>query len=254
MPVKTCSSCGYVIIESSRPCPSCEAISYSGSSYDYDAFISFKYRDKDGTLTEDGVIAAQLYEYLKNKGLRVFLSVRELDSLGKSRQTDVIDVDRALETSRVLIAVGCSRENLESEWVRYEWDSFLNDIRSDFKQNCEVYVLYRGMEIADLPRALRHQPAFNADDKGAFDKVYKFIQNDFALERERELEQSFIADSPTFMEKFAGIVKAVFVAFSIALLFFTFHFVGWLIQSSRIYHHRDAVRQQSQAGQYENAP
>ena len=70
-----------------------------------------------------------------------------------------------------------SGENLESEWVRYEWSSFLNDMRGGFKLNSEVYVLYRGMKIADLPRALRQQQAFNAGDSESFDKICNFIQN-----------------------------------------------------------------------------
>ena len=144
-------------------------------SYNYDVFISFKNSDKDGNSTKESVLAAQLYEYLINKGLRVFFSTQELEFLGKSQYTEVID--KALETSHFLIAIGCSRENFESEWVRYEWSSFLNDIRSGFKSNAEAYVLYQEMKIADLPRALRQQQSFNVDDGNAFEKINNFIQN-----------------------------------------------------------------------------
>ena len=154
------------------------------SNYDYDVFISYKSCDKEGYPTEDSRIAAQLCEYLKSKGLRVFFSVREQEFPGTNQYSDA--VDKALDTSRFLIAVGCSRENLESDQVQYEWSSFLNDIRSDFKRNGEVFVVYRGMKIADLPLALRQQQAFSMDEgenlvsNAAFAKVYNFIRNALA--------------------------------------------------------------------------
>ena len=219
MPVMACSSCGYVVDDPSQPCPLCETILApesshvitpsdsesspveetpnvaspteaaaddserargAGRNYDYDVFISFKNSDKDGNRTEESFIATQLYEYLKSRGLRVFFSVRELEFLGKSRYTDVIDIDKALETSRALIAVGCSRENLEAKWVRHEWSSFLNEIRSGLKPNGEGYVVYKGMKVADLPRALRQQQAFNVDAGDAFARVCNFIQRALA--------------------------------------------------------------------------
>ncbi|MCL2010248.1 MAG: toll/interleukin-1 receptor domain-containing protein [Synergistaceae bacterium] len=193
MPVKTCSSCGNMIIDPSLHCTTCGAIPEASNvvppemaadvslaargtdrNYQYDVFICFKNSDQDGKATEDSGIATRLHDYLQSRRLRVFLSVRELEFLGKSQYTNVID--KALETSQFMIVVGCSRENLESEWVRYEWSSFLNDIRSGFKQNTEVYVLYRGMEFADLPRALRQKQAFDVDEDDAFRKVCSVIQ------------------------------------------------------------------------------
>ena len=249
MSVKTCSSCGNLILKPSQPCFSCGALAdpetyvapppetETGDSsmardadrnYQYDVFISFKNSDKDGNSTEDSVIATKIYEYLKGKGLRVFLSVRELEFLGKSQYTDVID--NALETSRFLIAVGCSRENLDSEWVRYEWSSFLNDIRSGFMQNKEVYVLYRGMKIADLPRSLRQQQAFNADEEDACERVCNFIQSAMI-----HYEYAHSLPTPTArpVNKAAEKSKNRIPAAAIALFLFVLLAGGW-IYSMRI--------------------
>ena len=88
----------------------------------YDVFISFKHSDANNNKTKDFMIAKDLYEFLKEKGLRVFFSPSELEFLGRSHFARAIDA--ALDSSRFLIAVGCSKENFESQWVEYEWDAF----------------------------------------------------------------------------------------------------------------------------------
>ena len=101
----------------------------------YDVFISFKNSDSMGMKTKDSELAEQCYHYLRSKGVRVFLSTEELEFIGKAQYSQVID--HALDSSRFLIAVGCSPEHINSRWVRYEWESFLNDIRSGIKSEAE---------------------------------------------------------------------------------------------------------------------
>jgi len=142
---------------------------------DYDVFISFKNSDENGRQTIESVTAKRLYDFLKAQGLRVFFSNVELEFSGKAQYTKAID--EALDSSQFLIAVGSSYDNLNSQWVRYEWESFLNDIRSGIKPDAEVYVVCEGMKIHELPRALRQQQAFFADEPGSFEKLCNFIKN-----------------------------------------------------------------------------
>jgi len=141
----------------------------------YDVFISFKNSDDNGNKTKDSIIAKKLYNYLTDKGLRVFFSETELEFLGMAQYTPVID--DSLDSSRFLIAVGCSHDNLNARWVRYEWESFLNDIRSGIKKDAEVFVLYQDMTTKEMPRALRQQQAFDANDENSYSKLYNFIIN-----------------------------------------------------------------------------
>ena len=157
----------------------------------YDVFISFKNSDENGNATKDSAIAQKLYDYLSGKGLRVFFSNVELEFLGKAQYTEVID--DALDSSRFLIAVGCSRDNLSSQWVRYEWSGFLNDIRSNIKPNAEVFVLYADMTIGELPRALRQQQAFDAGDGDAMEKLYRFIKNAMRIKEDSRAEEKLPA-------------------------------------------------------------
>ena len=94
----------------------------------YDVFISFKNLDERGVPTRDAQLANEVYNFLRSKGLSVFISTVTLESLGVSNYKKAID--DALDAASIMVAVGTSTENLNSEWVRYEWDGFDNDILS----------------------------------------------------------------------------------------------------------------------------
>jgi hypothetical protein len=80
------------------------------------------------------------------------------------------------------VAVGTSIDNLTSEWVRYEWDSFYNDILSRRKPRGRVFsYISSNVDINFLPRTLRenqtivHQP-------GALSVLSNFIVNALAVQ------------------------------------------------------------------------
>ena len=128
----------------------------------YDVFLSFKNLGPDGKPTRDSVLAEDIYQYLFARKLSVFLSTFELEAQGVSAYKKAIDA--ALDASRVVIAVGTSTENLESEWVRYEWDGFFNDIISGVKPDGRVFSYIDGVEFKSLPRALRQSQAITQRD------------------------------------------------------------------------------------------
>ncbi len=145
---------------------------------DYEVFISFKNLLPDGTPTRDSVLAREVYDYLSEKGFSVFLSNVSLERLGISAYKKAID--DALDVAQILVAVGTSRENLEWRWVRYEWDSFFNDILSGVKPSARVFGYVEGVRVLDLPRSLRQAQTFIHDD-GAMEALSNFIAN--ALEK-----------------------------------------------------------------------
>ena len=139
----------------------------------YDVFISFKNSDGQENKTKDYAIAKDLYEFLKSKGVSVFFSPSELERLGQTDYSKAID--DALEQSSFLIAVGCSEKNLNSRWVRYEWSSFSNEIKSGRKSGAEVFVVFSDMKINELPFSLRQQQAFNVNESDSFEKLFNFM-------------------------------------------------------------------------------
>jgi|SRR6516225_5872889 len=137
-----------------------------------DVFISCKNLDEHGVQTRDAQLAAEVYDFLTGKGLSVFLSTFTLEQLGVSAYKNAID--QALDSASVLVAIGTSTDHLNSEWVRYEWDSSYSDILSGVKPNGKVFTYIEGMTTAALPRALRQtQTFFHLSE--SLQKLFNFI-------------------------------------------------------------------------------
>lgn len=119
----------------------------------WDVFISHKRTDGKQSLVRDVELAREVYDRLTADGLRTFLSSLSLQELGVADYKH--EIDRALDQSETLVAVGTSVEHLDSRWVRYEWDSFYNDILSGIKPHGRVFVYVDEVEPRLLPRALR---------------------------------------------------------------------------------------------------
>jgi hypothetical protein len=140
----------------------------------YDVFISAKNLNLDGKRTKDSLMAEQLHNFLTDKGFRVFWSNISLEKLGIAAYKEAID--NALDCAKILVTVGTSKENLESRWVKYEWDSFFNDILSGVKPEGRVFVYIINIKIQDLPRALRQTQCFEHEPE-AFNRISRFIGN-----------------------------------------------------------------------------
>jgi hypothetical protein len=124
----------------------------------WDVFIATKLSEADGAPSRDLSIAENIYASLSERGVRVFFSPRSLELTGVSAFKAAID--DALEQSDVLIVIGTSLVHLESRWVRYEWESFHNEILSGNKPTARIFVLVEGLQPKDLPRSLRQVQAF----------------------------------------------------------------------------------------------
>ncbi len=130
----------------------------------YQVFISFKNLDAGGNPTRDSRIAAELYHKLKACGINVFFSNEEVQRRCRPDYGDLID--EALESARILMLVGTSAEYIDSRWVRYEWNSFKNEINSGRKDGYIIPVL-EGVSVGELPFALRHGQVYSSDDMNA---------------------------------------------------------------------------------------
>ena len=141
---------------------------------DPQAFISFKNLDPNGKPTRDSQLAQEVHDFLVAQGLRVFFSNVSLEKLGVAAYKKAID--SALDSAKVLIAVGTSGEHLDSQWVRYEWDSFLNDILSGVKPEGRIFGYVENTAISSLPRALRQSQVFE-HGPGAMERLFNFVAN-----------------------------------------------------------------------------
>ena len=160
------------------------------TTQDIQVFISVKHLDTDGKPTRESLIARELYAELEAKGLISFLSLISLEAMGTAEYKG--SIDDALDHADVLVAVGASPENLASRWVRYEWDSFFNDIISGVKPDGKVFSLISGFEPTRLPRALRQNQTFEYE-QGGIEYLCNFLTN--ALELKQAIHERDEADS-----------------------------------------------------------
>lgn len=148
-------------------------------SSEYNLFLSFKNLGFDGMPTRDASLAKEVFDYLSANGLCVFSSSVSLEQLGVAGYKRAID--EALESAQVLVAVGTSLEHLDSQWVRYEWDSFFNDILSGRKPKGRVFSYVSGVNVNGLPRTLRQNQAI-VHQPGSLGLLYNFIANALAIQ------------------------------------------------------------------------
>ena len=138
----------------------------------HDVFISSKTLNEEGLPTRDSEIANEIFNFLSQQGLSVFLSTVSLETLGSSAYKKAIDA--ALDSAAVLVAIGTSADHINSTWVNYEWDSFFNDILSGIKPNGRVFTYIEGFDPKALPRALRQTQAFT-HSADSLQRLFNFI-------------------------------------------------------------------------------
>ena len=98
----------------------------------YDVFISYKRTNPDGSRTIDSQLAMKLFLFLKEKGIRAFFAEETLRNVGGEKYEPYIFA--ALNSARVMVLVGSSKENIEATWVKNEWRRFLHLSQEDPKK------------------------------------------------------------------------------------------------------------------------
>ena len=122
-------------------------ISVSKKEKPFDIFISYKETNSDGSRTKDSIEAQKLYEKLTEQGYKVFFSRITLEDKAGTQYEPYIYA--ALSSSKVMLTVCSSRDNIESAWVKNEWSRFLTLRQKDSGKT--LIPLYFDMPKSDLP-------------------------------------------------------------------------------------------------------
>ena len=120
----------------------------------YNVFISCK--------SEDYSFAQPIHDFLIANGLKVFFADAELKEKAESQYADVID--EALDATKHLIVVATSIEHIKSKWVKYEWSTFSNDLKSNYRDGNLITILSPTITPRMLPASLRHMQSFTVDN------------------------------------------------------------------------------------------
>jgi hypothetical protein len=147
-----------------------------GLKAEFQLFISYK--------SEDERIAFWLWDYLTQKGIKVFCSGKTIPEMGESDYSRVIDL--ALEKSKILVILASDEKYFTSGWVDYEWKSFFNELRSGRKPGGKIFTFTKNVDLRNLPYGLRNtfqNIPLSDSMKDSFDNLYQYIEASFLKEK-----------------------------------------------------------------------
>lgn len=145
-------------------------LSVSRNEKPYDVFICYKEKtDESGMRTHDSVLAQDVYDALTANGLKVFFSRISLeDKLGRQYEPYIF---AALNSAKVMLAIGTKYEYFQAAWVKNEWSRFL---RLAAKDRSKVLIpCFCDMDPCDLPDEFK---GLQAQDLGKLGAVQDLVR------------------------------------------------------------------------------
>ncbi len=118
----------------------------------FDVFICYKETDPLGNRTRDSVYAQDIYTALTKEGYKVFFSRITLeDKLGSAYEPYIF---AALNSAKVMLVVGTSKENFEAVWVKNEWSRFVSLIKSGKEKT--LIPVYKDISPYEMPEEFQY--------------------------------------------------------------------------------------------------
>lgn len=117
--------------------------------------------------------AEQIYHFLVNNGLRVFLSKVSLPEMGIADYSEKID--EALDEAEHMIVVASRAKHLNASYVKAEWRFFINEKRSGRKPGNIITVAASDIQPRDLPPSLRNYEMIPLAPQ-YFDKILLYVR------------------------------------------------------------------------------
>ena len=156
-------------------------IEVSAKEDPYDIFICYKETDKKGDRTVDSLIAQDIYDTLTEKGYRVFFSRITLeDKLGVAYEPYIF---AALNSAKVMLAIGTDYENYNAVWVKNEWSRFLKLMEKDKRKH--LIPCYKDIDAYDIPKEFKHLQAQDMGKVGAMQDLVRGIDKILATKEEK---------------------------------------------------------------------
>lgn len=139
----------------------------------YDIFICYKETDdetRDRTL--DSVRAQDIYDKLVQKGYKVFFSRITLEGkLGTDFEPYIF---AALNSAKVMLAVGGSFNNFNAVWVKNEWSRFLSLMKTD--KDKVLIPCYFDIDPRDMPNEFRRLQGQDMNKVGFLQDLIRGIE------------------------------------------------------------------------------
>ena len=139
----------------------------SSSEKPYDIFICYKETDENGERTLDSVLAQDLYDALTNKGYRIFFS--RITLRGKLGEAYEPYIFAALNSAKVMLAVGTCYEYYNAVWVKNEWSRYLKLCAADRSKH--LIPCFKDLDPEDMPKEFKHLQGADLGKMGAIQDV-----------------------------------------------------------------------------------
>lgn len=182
-------------------------IEVSNKEEPYDIFICYKETDENGERTLDSVIAQDIYNMLTENKYKVFFSRITLeDKLGTAYEPYIF---AALNSAKVMLAIGTDYEYYNAVWVKNEWSRFLQLMSSDRKKT--LIPCFKNIDAYDIPKEFKHLQAQDMGKIGAMQDLLRGIQKIIP----KKEESTTVTDNPVIMdtanEKSAPLLERAFL-------------------------------------------
>ena len=156
-------------------------ISVSANEDPYDIFICYKETAEDGNRTLDSVLAQDIYDALTDKGYRVFFARITLeDKLGQEYEPYIF---AALNSAKIMLAVGTDFEYYNAVWVKNEWSRYLKLMARDKTKH--LIPCFKGLDAYDMPKEFAKLQAQDLGKVGAMQDLLRGIEK--LLPRQKEV-------------------------------------------------------------------
>ena len=166
-------------------------IAVSSGEEPYDIFICYKETAEDGQRTLDSVLAQDLYDTLTDKNYRVFFARITLeDKLGQEYEPYIF---AALNSAKIMLAIGTDYEYYNAVWVKNEWSRFLKLMAKDKEKH--LIPCYKGIDAYDMPKEFNKLQAQDLGKIGATQDLLRGIEK--LMPRKAEMIKEVVRETIT---------------------------------------------------------
>ena len=151
---------------------------------EYDVFISCK--------SEDYKYAEEIYQFLTDNGIRPFLASKELRNIGDTEYRRAIS--KAMKSSYHMIVFASKAEYIDSTWVYYEWDMFVNAMLKGFKKG-QIMTILKGVNTDEINMDLWKYESFTFEDYK--ERIMCYLETPSFLKR-KEARECIAIFQPNF--------------------------------------------------------
>ena len=157
----------------------------------FDVFICYKESDAEGNRTRDSLLAQEVYYQLTEQGYRVFFSRITLeDKVGTQYEPYIF---AALNSAKVMVAIGTKEEHFNAVWVKNEWSRFLALMKKD--RSKLLLPCYRDMDPYDMPEALSVLQSYDMGKIGFIQDLVRGIGKVLHTEPVQTVKETVVVQS-----------------------------------------------------------